>query len=102
MVGHHAILTYLKLYTLLTSVLDVGAWLAGCLAITFHREIISLILCSGNGWDSEQTENYCALLRGMHLTCTVGVESTLTTIVSVKEYGSCKMHESPSLHEMFF
>jgi len=28
MVGHHAIKTYLKLYTLLTTVLDMGAWLA--------------------------------------------------------------------------
>jgi len=56
MVGHHAIKTYLKLYTLLTTVLDMGAWLAWCLAITFHREIIYLILCSGNGWDSSDTE----------------------------------------------
>jgi hypothetical protein len=55
MVGHHAIKTYLKLYTLLTSALHMGAWLAGCSAITSHRKIISVLLSAGNDWDSEQT-----------------------------------------------
>lgn len=83
LVGHHAILTYLKLHTLLTSLLDMGAWMAWCLAVTFLGEVIPFIVCSVSGWGSEQTEKYCSLLRGMHLTCTVWVESLNTQQLSV-------------------